>query len=93
MVQLKASDPMRPYKDRGWCVLAETSAWENILRVMVFPPLEAVLDAQRQILAEMRPGVAWGDRHVLMHRLVLTHDVEIKVFVDDEHARGVIHKS
>ena len=34
---------------------------------------EAVLDAQRQILAGMRPGVAWSDMHVLMHRVVLTH--------------------
>ena len=34
---------------------------------------EAVLESQKQILAEMRPGVRWGDMHLLMHRVVLTN--------------------
>ena len=34
---------------------------------------EAVLDAQRQILGQMRPGVAWSDMHALMWRVILTH--------------------
>ena len=34
---------------------------------------ETVLDAQRQIFAMMRPGVAWQDMHRLMWRVTLTH--------------------
>ena len=34
---------------------------------------EAVLDAQRQIFAQMRPGVPWQTMHKLMWRVTLTH--------------------
>jgi len=34
---------------------------------------EAVLDAQKHILAVMRPGVPWSDMHRLMWRVTLTH--------------------
>ena len=34
---------------------------------------EAVLDAQTQIFAAMRPGVPWQDMHRLMWRVILTH--------------------
>lgn len=34
---------------------------------------EAVLDAQRQIMAAMKPGVSWVDMHRLMWRVELTH--------------------
>lgn len=44
---------------------------------------EAVLDAQKQILAAMRPGVGWSDMHLLMHTVVLTHLRDAGLLVGD----------
>ena len=45
VVRLKASDPARPYDDRGWCILETNSANEVVCRAMCYPKLKAVLDA------------------------------------------------
>ena len=40
---------------------------------------EAVLDAQKHILAVMRPGVPWSDMHRLMWRVTLTHLKQVRL--------------
>jgi len=44
---------------------------------------ETVLDAQRQIMGAMRPGVSWPDMHRLMWRVTLTHLVALGALAGD----------
>ena len=44
---------------------------------------ETVLDAQRHIMGEMKPGVSWPDMHRLMWRVTLEHLVTLGVLVGD----------
>ena len=47
---------------------------------------EAVLDAQRHILAAMRPGVPWSQMHRLMWRVTLTHLLQAGLLTGDVEA-------
>ena len=44
---------------------------------------ETVLEAQRQIMAAMKPGVSWPDMHRLMWRVTLTHLVALGALAGD----------